>query len=111
KHGIPIENALEWANLDPYSLREGKDAEKWRIRQGYTTVQLNFDREPRFYAWLGFDGGQWYGQQPEVNNPLPNDLSWIASRSGGSQQKKGYDWGPVTGYFLKKMVHYQNRQT
>jgi len=111
KNGLPIENDLQWANLDPYSLREGKDAEKWRIRQGYTTVQLNFDREPRFYAWLGFDGGQWYGQKPEVNDPLPNDLFWVASRSGGAQQKKGYDWGPVTGYFLKKVVHFQNRQT
>lgn len=110
-HGIPIENDLEWSNINPYNLRQGGDAERWYIRKDYTTVELNFNREPRFYAWMGFDGGIWYGQKPEVNDPLPSDLFWIACRAGQPQQKKGYDWGPVTGYFLKKVVHYQNRQT
>ncbi|HBX21173.1 MAG TPA: RagB/SusD family nutrient uptake outer membrane protein [Porphyromonadaceae bacterium] len=111
RHGIPIGNDKEWVGVDPYSLREGSDAERWYIRKGYTTAQLNFNREPRFYAWLGFDGGIWYGQKPEVNNPLPGDLFWVACRIGGAQQKKGYDWGPVTGYYPKKLIHYQNRQT
>lgn len=110
-NGIPIENDLEWANRDLYGLRAGGDSERWYIRKDYTTVELNFDREPRFYAWLGFDGGIWYGQKAETNDPVPGDLFWIASRAGSPQQKKGYDWGPVTGYFLKKVVHYQNRQT
>lgn len=110
-HGIPIANDLEWADKDMYALREGGNTERWYIRRGYTTVESNFNREPRFYAWLGFDGGIWYGQKAEVNNPVPGDLFWIASRSGGAQQKKGHDWGPVTGYYLKKVIHYQNRQT
>ena len=111
RNGLPLENDLEWEDVDPYSLREGGEAERWYIAKDYTTVELNFNRQPRFYAWLGFDGGLWYGEKPEINGPLPGDLRWIASRVGGAQQKKGYDWGPVTGYFLKKVVHYQNRQT
>ncbi|MFV0266970.1 MAG: RagB/SusD family nutrient uptake outer membrane protein, partial [Draconibacterium sp.] len=110
-HGIPIENDLAWSNVNPYDLRVGGNSERWYIRKNYSTVELNFNREPRFYAWMGFDGGLWYGQKPEVNDPIPGDLFWVASRAGGAQQKKGYDWGPVTGYFLKKVVHYQNRQT
>ncbi len=110
-HGIPLENDVTWKDRDPYSLREGGDTERWYIRKNYTTAELNFNREPRFYAWMGFDGGLWYGQKPEVNDPLPGDLFWIASRAGGLQQKKGDDWGPVTGYYLKKVIHYQNRQT
>ena len=94
-----------------YDLRVGGDTERWYIRRNYVTAEVNFNREPRFYAWLGFDGGQWYGQKPESNDPLPNDLFWVAARAGGAQQKKGHDWGPVTGYYNKKVINYLNRQT
>lgn len=109
--GLPIENDLEWNGVNPYNLRVGDNTHRWYLRRDYTTVELNFNREPRFYAWMGFDGGLWYGQKPEVNDPIPGDLFWVACRAGGAQQKKGYDWGPVTGYYLKKVIHYQNRQT
>lgn len=110
-HGLPLEHDLEWLNKDRYALRVGDDANRWYIRKDHTTVELNFNREPRFYAWMGFDGGQWYGHKPETNDPLPADLFWVSCRAGAPQQKKGYDWGPVTGYFIKKVVHYENRQT
>jgi len=110
-NGLPIENDRAWATVNLYDLREGDEGHKWYLRKDYTTAQANFNREPRFYAWLGFDGGQWYGQKAETNNPLPTDLFWVSSRAGSPQQKKGHDWGPVTGYYLKKTVHYQNRQT
>lgn len=109
--GLPIENDLAWGDINTYSLRVGDDSHRWYLRKDYTTVELNFNREPRFYAWMGFDGGLWYGQKPEVNDPIPGDLFWVACRAGGAQQKKGYDWGPVTGYYPKKVIHYQNRQT
>ena len=110
-HGIPIENDKSWSDVNPMDLRPGDDTHRWYLRKDYTTIKLNFNREPRFYAWMGFDGGLWYGQKPEVNRPLPSDLFWVACRAGGAQQKKGYDWGPVTGYYPKKLIHYQNRQT
>jgi hypothetical protein len=110
-HGIPIENDLAWDTINPYDLRKGGDTERWYIRKDYTTAKLNFNREPRFYAWMGFDGGIWYGQKPEVNDPLPSDLFWVACRAGSLQQKTSYEWGPVTGYYLKKVIHYLNRQT
>ncbi|MGO3306470.1 MAG: RagB/SusD family nutrient uptake outer membrane protein [Sphingobacterium sp.] len=110
-HGLPIENDRDWNGIDRYDLRKGGETERWYIRRDYVTAEVNFDREPRFYAWLGFDGGQWYGQKPEVNDPLPDDLFWVAARAGGAQQKKGYDWGPVTGYYNKKVINYLNRQT
>jgi hypothetical protein len=109
--GLPIENDRYWDTINPYDLRNGGDSERWYIRRDYTTLKLNFKREPRFYAWLGFDGGIWYGQKPDVNNPVPGDLFWVACRSQGAQRKIGADWGPVTGYYPKKLVHYQSRQT
>jgi hypothetical protein len=109
-HGVPIEEDRAWRSLNPFDLRVGGAGERYYIRRDYTTIQLNFDREPRFYACLGFDGGIWYGQKPETNDPNPNDMFWIACRIGGAQQKKGHDYGPYTGYFWKKSVHYQNTQ-
>jgi hypothetical protein len=110
-HGLPIENDRYWDTINPYDLRDGDNSERWYIRRDYTTVKLNFNREPRFHAWLGFDGGIWYGQKPDVNDPLPGDLFWVACRAGGAQQKIGAEAGPVTGYYPKKLVHYQSRQT
>jgi hypothetical protein len=109
-HGIPIENDRAWDTVDLYTFRQGSDLERWYIRKDYTTVKLNFDREPRFYAYLGFDGGVWY-QDIGRNDPIPGDLITITCRAGGVHRKLGYDWGPVTGYYPKKLVHYGNRST
>lgn len=110
RHGLPIENDKEWVGKNVMALRNGDQSHRWYIRNDYTTVDFNFNREPRFYAWLGFDGGLWYGQKAPANNPQPNDFFWIACRVGGNQAKKGLVWGPITGYYLKKYVNYQNRQ-
>jgi hypothetical protein len=109
-HGLPIENDKAWDTVAPYELRKGGNSERWYISKDYTTVKLNFDREPRFYAWLGFDGGIWY-QDAQKNDPIPGDLISITSRAGGVHRKIGYDWGPVTGYYPKKLIHYTNRIT
>lgn len=109
-HGVPMANDLEWLDLNPLELRKGDRANRWYIKEDYTTIQFCFNREPRFYASLGFDGGIWFGQQAEKNDPLPSDLFWVACRANGAQRKRGYDWGPVTGFYNKKVVHYQNNQ-
>lgn len=111
RHGIPIENDLDWQDVDPMALREGDRSHRWYIREGYTTAQFCFDREPRFYAYLGFDGGIWFGNQQEKNDPVPSDLFDVQCRFNGPQRKRGYDWGPVTGFFPKKVVQYQFRIT
>ncbi|MDR1860321.1 MAG: RagB/SusD family nutrient uptake outer membrane protein [Bacteroidales bacterium] len=110
EHGLPIENDVAWNGLDPYELRVGDNEHRWYLRKDYTTIQMNFDREPRFYAYMGFDGGQWFENHSYKNNLTPNDMLWVACRAGKDQQKKGYDWGPVTGYYLKKVVHFENYQ-
>lgn len=107
RHGLPISNDVEWANINPYDLRVGDAQNAYYIRQGYTTVKLNFDREPRFYAYLGFDGGTWLGQLGNYNDLQPEDLYYVQCRMGGAQAKTGKETGPVTGYFPKKMFPYQ----
>jgi hypothetical protein len=104
KHGVPIEEDKEWRGLDPYSLRVGDDSHLYYIKKDYTTIQLHFDREPRFYAALGFDGGIWYGQGRTTD---PASYFYIACRLGGAHQKNDVSRGPFTGYYAKKYVHYQ----
>src|SRR3546814_5940004 len=74
----------------------------------YTTLfrSLHFDREPRFYADLGFDGGRWYGQ----GNYDDDDNLYIDAKFGGAAAGGIYDYS-VTGYWPKKLVNYQNAAT
>ena len=99
-HGVPLteDNTRDAANL--YQLRTGKSAEKQYVKTGYVTIDMHFDREPRFYAWVGFDGGIWYGQ----GRDRPDDDFWtLELRYGGLSS-----WIWSTGYLPKKYVPYTN---
>ncbi len=101
-HGLPIANDSEWANINPMDLRVGDDQHAYYICKGYTTIKLNFDREPRYYSSLGFDGGNWLGQLGNYNDLKPEDIHYVACRVGGTHAKRTYQTGPVTGFFPKK---------
>lgn len=88
---------------------------EWLTRAGVTgredIIKLNIGREPRFYAWLAFDGGD-YSSMFANGQPLKVDL-----KNGEAQ---GYNPNlynrnqNVTGYFLQKYVRpnlVRNRDT
>lgn len=106
-HGLPIENDLSWSGVNTQALRRVTSEYKYYLQEGYTTVAQNFDREPRFYAFLGFDGGKWLGQISNYNDLKPEDIPFIDCRNGGPQGKSGGEVGPVTGYFAKKLYPFQ----
>lgn len=111
ENGVPISEDLSWRDKELYALRISTEAEQLYVRDGYTTIEMHFDREPRFYANLGFDGGVWYGQGSYEDN-RPNNLFYVSCRKNGVQgSKKGNQFGPFTGYYWKKCVHYENVQT
>jgi hypothetical protein len=101
--GVPINEDNTWDYTNRYSLRTGDKANRFYIGNGYTTVKAHFDREPRFYSSLGFDGGVWFG------NGLVNQesLYYIQARGSGALA------GPtdnsrlnITGCWPKKLVNY-----
>lgn len=109
RNGLPINNDLEWAGANPYELRTADDNQAHYLEPGYTTVRLNFYREPRFYSSLGFDGGTWIGCMPagKYIDTKPEDLPVVKCRIGGKHAKTGKETGPVTGYYPKKIIpHY-----
>ncbi|MEL7586454.1 MAG: RagB/SusD family nutrient uptake outer membrane protein [Prolixibacteraceae bacterium] len=105
QHGVPIsEDKTRNAGM-LYSLRTAQTEEKLYIKAGSTTVDLHFDREPRFYAWLGFDCGIWYGQG-KTDDKL--ELWSVEAKKGNIDGHIGTNNGTRTGYFCKKYVHYNN---
>lgn len=108
-NGIPIEEDVQWDYSTLYNLRRASKEEGLYIRTGGETSRLNFDREPRFYAWLGFPQGIWYGAG-KYDDSKPSDLYIYP-------EIRGYRIGSTmsmekepTGYVPKKWIHYQTLQ-
>lgn len=111
-HGLPIANDRDWEGVNTMELVKGDDVHAFYIQPDYTTIRLNFDREPRFYASLGFDGGKWFGQLSNYNRVFkPADIYDVECRMGGKHAKTGSETGPVTGYFPKKLIPIQSTWT
>jgi hypothetical protein len=105
KNGVPITEDNTWTYNNRYNLRTAGENEKLYIKKDFETAELNFDREPRFYADLGFDGGIWYGQGKY------DDSQDLFSLQAKFKQRNGVgkpNYGTVTGYYVKKYVHFQN---
>lgn len=106
-NGVPIDEDNTYNYNERYGLKTAEATDNLYIREGYQTASLNFNREPRFYADLGFDGGVWYGQG-QYDDQKPNDLFYLEAKYG---QRNGFgktNRGSVTGYYLKKLIHFQN---
>ena len=100
-HGVPLAEDRTRNINDMYNLRTAKESEKLYVKEGSATVELHFDREPRFYAWVGFDCGIWYGQG-RTNDK--EELWSLAIKAG--EVDKGLETG--VGYLAKKYIPYTN---
>lgn len=105
-HGVPINEDLTYNYADRYKLRTVTSAYRLYLKEGESLPQLHFDREPRFYASLGFDGGRWYGE----GRYSDDENIYVAARAGGVANNHIY-WFSVTGYWAKKLVYFQNIHT
>jgi hypothetical protein len=103
RNGLPIEDDEEWQRYvggmeSRYNTRQVTDDGYHRnyLRTGAVTAQLNFLREPRFYAYVGFDGGIWEGA-----GRAENESFWVNKNSS----LLGSGRNVPTGYYMKKVVH------
>lgn len=96
--GVPIREDVTWDYNNRYKLRTATKAEGELIFENYQTAGLHFNREPRFYASLAFDGAMWYMQ---------NGMFHIENKLGQWQSRKNiYDFN-VTGYYAKKLINWK----
>lgn len=107
KNGVPIDEdkTLSFSNYE--QLRTATADDRYYIEPSFVTARLNFDREPRFYADLGFDGGVWYQKD---GNSASSDVNTFYVKAKNSE-KAGFgdfvNWSE-TGYFVKKLVSWES---
>ena len=69
-----------------------------------TTANLNFDREVRYYASLGFDGAVWFGQGvTDETKPI-----YVQCKQGQSAANQIANSWNETGIWPKKLVHFKS---
>lgn len=100
-NGVPITEDKTWDYAGRFELQEADSSDRYHLSVGYTTAKLHFNREPRFYANIGFDGGLWFGQ-----GRYDDTYQWIV------MNKRGQATSPInprnfssTGYFTKKLIN------
>ena len=104
ENGVPLDEDKTRNIGDLYNLRTAKSKDKLYIREGRTTVDMHFDREPRFYAWVGFDGGVWFGAG-QYNDKNATSLRYLGFKIGETDGTEGQ--GNWTGYIPKKFIPFE----
>ncbi len=102
RNGLPInqDRTLDYSN--PEKLVTAGADHKYYIEAGYETARLNFDREPRFYAHLAFDGSLYYKKDSPSNS---DKNTWVikAKYLDYSGANNSF-YNNITGYFAKKCI-------
>lgn len=87
KNGLPWDDDPETQNLDPYEIAPGD-----------STVRFHRNREPRFYASVGFDRGEY---------EIQGGTRILHCRRGEEQQNDGdvsHEYQTDNGYYCQKWV-------
>jgi hypothetical protein len=100
-NGLPIDEDPKWDYAGRYETQTAGEDHEHYIKTGQTSVKLHFDREPRFYASLGFDRGIFEG----AGRTNEADYFYLQSRQwewAGMNSQYGH---LVTGYHIKKVIN------
>ena len=97
KNGLPINEDLSFEYEDRYNITTIGFNQRFYAQFANRTAKLNLNREPRFYASLGFDRG--------INRTWGS--IWNLKMREGEAHGRVANTGDylVTGYALKKLVH------
>lgn len=102
KNGVPINEDVTWDFTNRYKQRKATEADKFYIKEGEVTANLNFNREPRFYSDLAFDRSLWFGADKTTDD---KDQYFLEARYGEfASHVSGYGYSR-TGYWPKKLIH------
>lgn len=113
KNGLPMGMDKTRVGQDESQVRLGDVQNEYYIERNYETINFNFDREPRYYANVGFDGCKWVTALENFNDLTPEKIPTLGLRLG-KPQGKGMsgsltETGSPTGLYAKKGYPYQNR--
>ena len=110
-NGVPIDEDISLDYVNRYNVIQtpifdsnNNNFHEFYIEDDYYTAKLHTYREPRFYSSIGFDGGKWFSLETENINFIPH----LNAKSGAASGKQGFEIYSITGFFAKKLVHYEN---
>jgi hypothetical protein len=106
ENGVPLQEDDSWDYNSRFRVMAPGESEAVYLKQGYLTAKMNFHREPRYYADLGFDGGIWYGQGHYDDKG--SDLLYVSCKRGQPAAAINLAAYSTTGYWSKKLVHFQS---
>ncbi|WDF67058.1 RagB/SusD family nutrient uptake outer membrane protein [Sphingobacterium oryzagri] len=107
KNGVPINEDKHIDFSNEFQIRAATQAEGFNIEPGYRTARINFDREPRFYANLAFDGGIWY-MRNDANQSSDVNSFYVQSKNAERAGFGDFQNYSETGYFVKKLVNWRS---
>lgn len=107
--GMTIQEAADDATFDAWAMDRAGITTKWRT----DITNLCYDREPRFYAYIAFDGGDFGGVKMKNGKfPMIMEMKIGSERDGDSETRttekpvgNGYTGGndgAFTGFYNKK---------
>ncbi len=113
KNGLPIEEDTEFDYPGRYSvvnMPNNYDGNNYKNPNG-KTLKLHLDREPRFYAWIGFHNGffeiaKYNGANTNAaNNKKAIQLKLMCGEAQGAKEDGNDANYSGTGYLNKKFFH------
>ncbi len=107
RNGVPINEDPTWNYSERYEMRRDTGTfHRYYISRGEITANLNYYREPRFYAHLAFDRSLY-----EMLAQKEEETIVIKSRSGDTHGIIFSSGFIPTGYFIKKLVSFRSATT
>ena len=103
ENGIPIDEDPSWDYENRYDTQKVTDKDKFYLEPGEVTAKLHFNREPRFYATLGFDRSVFEG----AGKITDNDKWYLHARKSEISGFRSTGEHIPTGYFIKKLINYE----
>lgn len=101
KNGVPMEEDKDWNQATVYNpVKVANDNADWLAKDQWT-ARFNLNREPRYYASLGFDRGIWMGQGiKDVSK-----ANYLKARAGEAASNSFETSWCLSGIWPKKLVH------
>ena len=101
-NGVPIEEDKEYDYENRYQVIDVPEDHSYYIEVPSRTARLHVYREPRFYAWVGFDNGKWFSMED-----TDDKHSQVVHCKNGGLAGRSFQNYSVTGFFTKKLVPYE----
>ena len=101
KNGIPMEEDKDWNYENRFAAAKvGNDNAAYMAKDQWT-ANFNLNREPRYYASLGFDRGIWMGQGTKD----VSKSNYLKARAGEPAANAFETSWCMSGIWPKKLVH------